>query len=109
MRFKEYQKESRKTALYPKIGEHFVYPTLGLVGESGEVAEKVKKIFRDKKAKVDEETKRMLEKELGDVLWYLAQVATEFELSLEDVAKNNLEKLKSRMKRGKLHGDGDNR
>lgn len=109
MDFKEYQKKAKKTALYPKIGENFVYPTLGLVGEAGEIAEKVKKIFRDKNGKVDAENKKMIEKELGDVLWYISQLASELELSLDDVAKNNIEKLYSRLERGKLHGDGDNR
>jgi len=109
MNFDEYQKEINKTAVYPRLGENYVYPTLGLVGESGEVAEKVKKIIRDKKGKVDDETKKMIEKELGDVLWYLAQLATEFDLSFGDVAKNNIKKFSSRLQRGKLQGDGDDR
>jgi len=109
MTFEEYQKESKKTAQYPSIGSGFVYPTLGLVGEAGEVAEKVKKIFRDKGGVVDEETKNLLKKELGDVLWYLAQVSSELGISLDDVAKTNLEKLFSRLERNKISGDGDNR
>ena len=68
MDFTEYQKQSRKTAKYPKIGENFVYPVLGLVGESGEVAEKVKKIFRDDKGEISQVKKDELVKELGDVL-----------------------------------------
>ena len=109
MDFKEYQKESRKTAIYPNKGRNLIYPTLGLIGESGEVAEKVKKLIRDKEGKVDEEFKQLIKKELGDVLWYLAQICTELGLSLEDVAKSNLEKLFSRLMRGKIHGSGDER
>ncbi len=109
MNFEEYQKESRKTAVYPPIGKEFVYPALGLAGEAGEVAEKVKKIFRDENGEVSETKRLELQKELGDVLWYVAQLATEFGLQLDDVARHNLEKLRSRQERGALHGDGDNR
>ncbi len=109
MTFKEYQEKSRKTAIYPGKDNNFIYPVLGLLGESGEIAEKVKKIIRDKNGVVDEKTKTEISKEIGDVLWYLAQTATEFDLSLEEVALSNIEKLISRKKRGKLHGDGDNR
>ena len=109
MDFKEYQKKSRKTAIYPKIGKNFVYPALGLGDEAGEVLGKVKKIFRDKKGIVSKETKEEIKKELGDVLWYVSQLATEMNLSLDDIAKSNIKKLYSRMKRGKLHGSGDNR
>ncbi len=109
MTFEEYQKLSRKTAVYPKIGENFVYPLLGLAGESGEVAEKLKKVFRDKSGVVTEETRKEIAKELGDVLWYLSQLATELEIPLEEVAKMNLEKLFSRLERNAVKGDGDNR
>jgi len=109
MDFKEYQEKSRKTALYPNIGNNFVYPTLGLAGEAGEVAEKIKKVIRDKNGAIDDETKDLIKKELGDVLWYVSQLATEIGLSLDDVAEKNIEKLYSRMERGKLHGSGDNR
>lgn len=109
MDFKEYQEKSRKTAIYPKVGENFVYPALGLGDEAGEVLGKIKKVFRDKNGIVDEETKAAIKKELGDVLWYLAQLSTELEISLQDVAESNIEKLYSRMERGTLHGDGDNR
>lgn len=109
MTFEEYQKLSRKTAAYPKIGENFVYPLLGLAGESGEVAEKLKKVCRDKGGVVTEETKKEIAKELGDVLWYLSQLATELDIPLEEVAKMNLEKLFSRLERGAIKGDGDNR
>jgi len=73
------------------------------------VAEKVKKIIRDNEGKMDEKRRKELEKEMGDVLWYLAQLATELDLPLENVAQGNLQKLQSRQKRGFLHGNGDNR
>ncbi|HRZ30336.1 MAG TPA: nucleoside triphosphate pyrophosphohydrolase family protein [Candidatus Paceibacterota bacterium] len=107
--FAEYQKESRKTAVYPKVGQPIVYPVLGLVGEAGEVAEKVKKVFRDHNGKIDAEQKELIEKELGDVLWYLAQISFELGSSLENVAKANIKKLRSRLSRDKIHGNGDNR
>jgi NTP pyrophosphatase (non-canonical NTP hydrolase) len=109
MNFKEYQKKSRKTAIYPNADNNFIYPTLGLAGEAGEVAEKIKKVIRDKNGVIDDEKKKEIEKELGDVLWYVSQLASELGLSLEEVADKNIEKLYSRMDRGKLGGDGDNR
>jgi len=109
MDFNEYQKKSRKTAVYPKIGKNFIYPTLGLAGESGEVAEKIKKILRDHNGKMTAEHKQEISKELGDVLWYVSQIASELNLNLSKVAENNLEKLFSRHKRGKIKGSGDNR
>jgi len=109
MTFEEYQKLSRKTAIYPNRGKNFVYPTLGLVGEAGEVAEKVKKIIRDNNSLVDKERKEDLMKELGDVLWYMAQIASELDLSLDKIASFNIEKLESRRERNALHGSGDNR
>jgi NTP pyrophosphatase (non-canonical NTP hydrolase) len=109
MTFGEYQKKSRETAQYPDLGKNFVYPTLGLTGEAGEVAEKIKKILRDKGGKIGDEDKEAIKKELGDVLWYLAQIATELGLTLEEVAEANIEKLASRHGRDKIHGEGDNR
>ena len=113
MTFEEYQKESRKTAIYPALypdqRPNIVYPTLGLTGEAGEVAEKVKKILRDEKGAVSEEKRAEIAKELGDVLWYIAQLATELDLSLGEIARLNLEKLASRKDREKLSGSGDNR
>ena len=73
------------------------------------MAEKIKKIFRDKGGIIDDLTREEIKKELGDVQWYIAQLATELELSLKDIAESNIKKLLSRVKRGKLHGDGDNR
>jgi len=107
--FNLYQKQARKTAIYPNLGNNFVYPTLGLTGEAGEVAEKIKKVLRDKNGLIDKNTRQELKKELGDVLWYLANLATEIGLSLEEIARTNLKKLASRKKRGKIHGSGDNR
>lgn len=107
--FDDYQKRCRKTALYPKIGKGFVYPALGLANEAGEVVGKIKKIFRDEGGRVSKEKRSEIAGELGDVMWYLAQVATEFNLKLSEIARNNLEKLKSRLERNKIHGSGDNR
>ncbi len=109
MDFNEYQKLAKKTALYPKIQDNFVYPALGLVSEAGEVAGKVKKIYRDNNGVLDEERRQVLKKELGDVLWYLAQLSGDLGFSLEEVAQFNIDKLSSRKERGTLHGDGDNR
>jgi NTP pyrophosphatase (non-canonical NTP hydrolase) len=109
MDFNEYQTKSRVTAKYPAIGHGVVYPTLGLVNEAGEVAGKIKKVFRDKGGEISEETRAALKAELGDVLWYLAQTATELGLSLDDIAEYNLAKLLDRQARGKIQGDGDDR
>ena len=109
MDFKTYQKKARETAQYPNLGENNIYPTLGLVGEAGEVAEKVKKVIRDNKGIFDDESKIGIKKELGDVLWYLANLCTEFNFNLEDVALQNLEKLKERAYQGKISGSGDDR
>lgn len=109
MTFSEYQKKSRKTAKYPNVGGGFIYPALGLAGETGEVVEKIKRIIRDDEFKVTEVRAKEIEKELGDVLWYIAQLATELGLSLDRIASGNIEKLYSRLKRGKIHGSGDDR
>ena len=109
MDFKTYQKKARKTALYPNLGSNAVYPTLGLVGEAGEVAEKVKKVIRDKNGIFDDESKNGIMKELGDVLWYLSNLCTEFNFNLDEVALKNLEKLKSRKIKGTISGSGDDR
>jgi len=109
MKFNEYQKLARQTAIYAGAGKNFVYPALGLCGESGEVAEKIKKIIRDKDNVVDGKCRADLEKELGDVLWYVANLAAELELDLENIAQKNIAKLRSRKERGVLHGSGDER
>jgi NTP pyrophosphatase (non-canonical NTP hydrolase) len=109
MNLDEYQRKSRKTAGYPAIGHPVIYPTLGLANEAGEVAGKVKKIFRDKGGVIGDPERQALKGELGDVLWYIAQVCTELGLSLDEVAQANIEKLYSRLERGKIGGDGDDR
>lgn len=109
MDFQTYQTCSRRTAQYPVIGHAVIYPTLGLANEAGEVAGKIKKIFRDKGGRMSEADQQALKSELGDVLWYLAQMCTELGLSLDEVAESNLSKLASRLERGQIGGEGDER
>ena len=109
MDIEQYQRQARQTAKYPVIGHPVIYPALGLASEAGEVAGKIKKIFRDKDGVISATDREALKGELGDVLWYLAQVCTELEISLDEVAEHNLEKLFSRLERGKIGGEGDNR
>lgn len=109
MNFEEYQKTAHTTAKYPDIGQSFVYPVLGLMGEAGEYANKVKKIFRDDKGVLTESRKEEIKKELGDILWYLAENSTALGFSLDDIATSNLAKLKLRKEENKITGDGDNR
>ena len=104
----EYQNQARTTALYPQA-DALIYVCLGLCGESGEIAEKAKKMIRDDAGILYPERREAMKKELGDVLWYVANLACELDVSLEEVAKTNLEKLASRQKRGTLQGSGDNR
>lgn len=106
--FNEYQEEAVKTAIYPDTHK-LIYPTLGLAGEAGEVSEKVKKIVRDKNGRVSDEDKAELAKELGDVLWYIANISADIGIDMNLVAAVNMDKLKSRAERGKLQGSGDNR
>ena len=115
MGFDEYQKKAAKYDLFddssvdnlaePAFGEK----VLGLVGEAGETADKVKKIIRDKKGLATDEDKDAIKKEMGDVLWYLANIAKYLGFSLSDVAETNINKLESRYQRNKLHGAGDER
>lgn len=109
MKFDDYQQKSKKTAIYPAIGHRVIYPTLGLVNEAGEVAGKIKKIFRDQKGKISDKNIEDLKGELGDVLWYVAQVCSELGLSMGEVAEYNMKKLTSRLDRDVLGGSGDNR
>jgi NTP pyrophosphatase (non-canonical NTP hydrolase) len=109
MTLSEFQRRSRATAVYPGAGDNLLYPTLGLCGEAGEVAEKVKKMVRDDGGELTAERREALAAELGDVLWYVAQVATEAGLDLDDVAGANLAKLRSRRQRAVLQGSGDDR
>lgn len=108
MDLSEYQRQSRRTAEYPREA-WLAYPALGLAGEAGEVAEHAKKAIRDDEGKVSDERRAAMAKELGDVLWYVAQLASELGLSLDDIAEQNLEKLFSRQARGVLSGSGDDR
>ena len=107
MNLSEYQRRSRATAVYPDAGSNLTYPALGLCGEAGEAAEKVKKTIRDDGGVLTEERRGALAAELGDVLWYVAQLATEAGLDLDEVAEGNLEKLLSRRERAVLQGSGD--
>ena len=109
MDFSTYQQRSRQTARYPDVGANPLYPTLGLCGEAGEVADKVKKVLRDRRGVFDAEVRQDLALELGDVLWYVAQLATELGLDLEEVASANLQKLASRAARNVIRGSGDRR
>jgi NTP pyrophosphatase (non-canonical NTP hydrolase) len=109
MLLSDYQARSRATAVYPQAGENLLYPTLGLCGEAGEVAEKIKKMIRDDGGVLSGERRDALSKELGDVLWYLAQLATEADLDLDEIAEANIAKLLSRRDRNVLQGSGDDR
>jgi NTP pyrophosphatase (non-canonical NTP hydrolase) len=93
------------------LGRHVpgAYPALGLAGEAGEVADKIKKLYRDHAGVATYEFREQLKKELGDVLWYLDDLASDFGFTLKDVARENIVKLKSRKERGVLGGSGDNR
>ena len=104
--FNDYQKDAQLTAIY---NDRIIYPSLGLCGEAGEVAEKVKKVLRDKHSYFSQQSKDEIKKEIGDVLWYLQALCVDLGFNLEDAAKHNIEKLKSRLERDKINGDGDNR
>jgi NTP pyrophosphatase (non-canonical NTP hydrolase) len=104
----EYQHLSRRTAEYPRDA-WLAYPALGLAGEAGEVAEHAKKVIRDDDGQISDERRTAMAKELGDVLWYVAQLASELKLDLDEIAQANLDKLLSRQQRGVLSGSGDDR
>lgn len=111
--FNEYQNLAREYDFFEQTHEltapGFIEKVLGLTGEAGEVADKIKKIVRDKAGEVTPEDTAAISKELGDVLWYLSSIARYLDMPLEEVARGNLEKLASRKTRGKLHGEGDER
>lgn len=114
MNFSEYQKLAITTDTFggkpqPIDSHAFISKLLGLVGETGEVAEKFKKIFRDKGGVLSEEDKIEMTKELGDVLWYINAMCCYMGIKLEDLANKNLDKVLSRKERGVTHGSGDNR
>ena len=103
-----YQKVALTTAIYPRE-QAIIYPTLGLTGEAGEVANKVKKIIRDGSDSKDEKLVSEIKAEIGDCLWYIAVLADDFDIKLSDIASANIEKLATRKSKGTIHGSGDNR
>lgn len=108
MKLNEYQKKATETAIYG-AGSKVVYPILGLVGEAGELANKYKKVLRDNNGIMSPEVRAAMSKELGDVLWYIAATANDLGTTLEEVAQENINKLKSRQFRGQIRGSGDDR
>ena len=108
MDFKAYQRAAARTAIYGER-HRVVYPALGLASEAGEVAGKIKKVLRDQDGDFGAAPLDALRDELGDVLWYLATLATDLGLSLDEIAERNLDKLASRAERGRIGGDGDRR
>lgn len=108
MTFSDYQQGAANTAVYPGRGEgNWIYPALGLAGEAGEICDKIKKCLRDDGGVMSDERRSLLSKELGDVLWYVATLAGELGLSMDDIAAANLAKLAARKTAGTLHGSGD--
>ena len=107
----EYQQRALETWLSHSTENNYniIYPTLGLVGESGEVAEKIKKLLRDHNGVLDDEMRHAIALEISDVAWYLATLSYELGFTLQEIAEMNYEKLQSRKRRNKIHGDGDNR
>lgn len=121
MDFRRYQELAGETAVYPSMatvseinGEvtgvlHIGYPVFGLLGEAGELAEKTKKIIRDKNCIIDDSELLGLMYELGDIMWYIARICTELNVSMESIAQMNIQKLKDRKERGVIQGSGDHR
>lgn len=113
MTFKEYSLEAIQTGDYPSMGGNLIYPALGLAGEAGEAADKIKKLWRNnnqtKGLELEIKDRHQLALELGDVLWYINALAYELGIGLADIAELNLEKLHDRVKRGVVKGEGDNR
>lgn len=107
--FNEYQKKALETAVYPDIGNNFIYTAIGLFGESGELANKLNKIIRDHNGEISEDAREDLIAELGDCLWFLSAACSELNCNLEDVAEQNLRKLSSRKERNVISGNGDKR
>mgnify|MGYP003643841094 FL=1 len=106
--FNAYQRMATQTAIYPD--EHrILYPALGLAGEAGEVANKVKKLIRDGPEGRPEDWREQIASEIGDVLWYCAALATDLNLTLGMIASQNEKKLSMRKKAGTIGGSGDTR
>ena len=103
-----YQQVAKSTAIYPRE-QAIIYPTLGLTGEAGEVANKVKKIIRDGTNKNNENLVQEISAEIGDCLWYISVLADDIGVKLSDIANSNIEKLANRQKKGTIHGSGDTR
>jgi NTP pyrophosphatase (non-canonical NTP hydrolase) len=108
MDFNEYQRRAANLNLCPHQHK-LIHAILGLPGEVGEICEKIKKVYRDKQGLFPLDFKDDMRKELGDVLWYVSDLAVQFDIDLQSVADYNIEKLESRKQRGKLNGSGDNR
>ena len=106
--FDMYQKVALTTAIYPRE-QAIIYPTLGLTGEAGEVANKVKKIIRDGSDSKDEKLVSEIKAEIGDCLWYIAVLASDFDIKLSDIANTNLIKLENRKENNTIRGSGDKR
>lgn len=110
MNFNQYQEEVKRTAITKLTGIAEVsYSVLGICGESGEVAEKIKKIIRDKDSIISEEDRVLLLKEAGDILWYISKFLSDIGWTLEEAILTNVEKIRDRETRGVLQGNGDNR
>ena len=109
MNLNEYQEKARSTATDRVKELGLSYSVIGLAGEAGEVAEKFKKLLRDANGVPTDEFKNELKKELGDVMWYVSDIASTLGFTLDDVAQTNIDKLFSRKARGVLQGSGDNR
>ena len=107
MNFNDYQDQANDLAIYP-IESRLVYPALGLTGEAGEVADKIKKLIRDKRT-FDALERIEIAKEVGDVLWYVAALARDLGVDMDTMAQMNLEKLRDRAKRDVIGGSGDAR
>ena len=113
MSLDKYQKRAAEFDLFETTVDlkspGFLEKVLGLAGEAGEAADKVKKVIRDKGGYASDEDRQAIAKELGDVLWYLANIARYLNIPLSEIAEGNIDKLSSRKKRNKLHGEGDDR
>ena len=109
MDLNDYQSAALQTAVYPNQGSNFAYPALGLAGEAGEVADKLKKVIRDNDGVLTDQVRDAVAKEIGDVLWYVSVLAHEMDYDLNTIAQINIDKLASRQQRGVLTGSGDNR
>lgn len=116
---KTYQKEAHTFADYTipiiytndglAVNAPYVYPAMGLSEEAGEATGKLAKVIRDNEGIIPDDKKELLVKELGDVMWFVAELCTLFNVSIEDVMQQNIDKLTSRRERNKIHGSGDER